>query len=255
MADKKISALTSASTPLAGTEVLPIVQSGTTVKVAVSEVVKAVGQASSGTGTPAAGVVHTFQESASLSAAQKLVNRNSTQAWHVAVDAAAVDDGLYALINPATGQVVYTLAPLGDATLKLGNLVQGTAAKGFNFSANTPLAGKTSTLLNWYEEGTYTPVQNGMVVVGVVTLTGSYTRIGRQVFYSIKIASTGTTTSTLGAVTITLPFTKSSTTLEFGQVVIAGVTQGMIEADPGLYFYPCSWPATATVYASGSYTI
>ena len=36
MADKKISALTAASTPLAGTEVLPIVQSGSTVKVAVS---------------------------------------------------------------------------------------------------------------------------------------------------------------------------------------------------------------------------
>lgn len=37
MADSKISALTSASTPLAGTEVLPIVQSGSTVKVAVSD--------------------------------------------------------------------------------------------------------------------------------------------------------------------------------------------------------------------------
>ena len=37
MADKKISALTSATTPLAGTEVLPIVQSSTTVKVAVSD--------------------------------------------------------------------------------------------------------------------------------------------------------------------------------------------------------------------------
>jgi hypothetical protein len=37
MADKTISALTSASTPLAGTEVLPIVQGGATVKVAVSD--------------------------------------------------------------------------------------------------------------------------------------------------------------------------------------------------------------------------
>jgi hypothetical protein len=37
MADKKISALTSASTPLAGTEVLPIVQGANTVKVAVSD--------------------------------------------------------------------------------------------------------------------------------------------------------------------------------------------------------------------------
>ena len=37
MADTKISALTAASTPLAGTEVLPIVQSGSTKKVAVSD--------------------------------------------------------------------------------------------------------------------------------------------------------------------------------------------------------------------------
>lgn len=36
MADKKISALTASAVPLAGTEVLPIVQSGATVKVAVS---------------------------------------------------------------------------------------------------------------------------------------------------------------------------------------------------------------------------
>ena len=37
MADTKISALTGASTPLAGTEVLPIVQSSTTVKVATND--------------------------------------------------------------------------------------------------------------------------------------------------------------------------------------------------------------------------
>ena len=41
MADKKISALTGATTPLAGTEVLPIVQSGATVKVAVSDLTAA----------------------------------------------------------------------------------------------------------------------------------------------------------------------------------------------------------------------
>ena len=38
MADKKISALTAATTPLAGTEVLPIVQSGTTVKVSAADI-------------------------------------------------------------------------------------------------------------------------------------------------------------------------------------------------------------------------
>jgi hypothetical protein len=38
MADKKISALTASTTPLAGTEVLPIVQAGATVKVSISDV-------------------------------------------------------------------------------------------------------------------------------------------------------------------------------------------------------------------------
>jgi hypothetical protein len=38
MADKKISALTAASTPLGGTEVFPIVQSGTTVKATIANV-------------------------------------------------------------------------------------------------------------------------------------------------------------------------------------------------------------------------
>jgi hypothetical protein len=40
MADKKISQLTAAATPLAGTEVLPIVQSGATVKVSVDNLTK-----------------------------------------------------------------------------------------------------------------------------------------------------------------------------------------------------------------------
>lgn len=47
MADQKISALTSASTPLAGTEVLPIVQGGSTVKVTVENLTA--GRAVSGT--------------------------------------------------------------------------------------------------------------------------------------------------------------------------------------------------------------
>ena len=53
MADLKISALTSASTPLAGTEVLPIVQSSTTKKVSVADLTagRAVAAASLSAGT------------------------------------------------------------------------------------------------------------------------------------------------------------------------------------------------------------
>lgn len=62
------------------------------------------------------------------------------------------------------------------------NLIQGTAGKGIDFSANTPLAGMTSQLLNWYEEGTWTPNQGtGIVLVGTFSSSGRYTRIGRQV--------------------------------------------------------------------------
>lgn len=61
MADKKISALTGATTPLAGTEVLPIVQSGSTVKVSVNNLttgkaLSANSLAVTGSTSPASGV-------------------------------------------------------------------------------------------------------------------------------------------------------------------------------------------------------
>jgi len=79
MADKKISALTAASTPLAGTEVLPIVQSGATVKVAVSDLTdgRAVNAlsltlTSTDAGATAAPLIDLFRDSASPAAADTL---------------------------------------------------------------------------------------------------------------------------------------------------------------------------------------
>ena len=71
----------------------------------------------------------------------------------------------------------------GNYTLVSGNLVQGTAAKGVNFTANTGAAGMTSQLLNWYEEGTWTPTDGSGAGL---TFTGTssncfYTRVGRLV--------------------------------------------------------------------------
>lgn len=144
MADKKISALTGASTPLAGTEVLPIVQSGATVKVSVA--------------------------------------------------------------NLTVGRAVATAG--GSFT---DNITQSTAAKGVNFTANTPAAGMTSQLLNWYEEGTFTPTAAGSSSAGVGTYTnqtGVYTRIGRIVHVYITISWTAHTGT--GNLKITgLPFSAS----------------------------------------------
>jgi len=79
MADKKISALTAASTPLAGTEVLPIVQSSATVKVSVANLTagrtfEALGVTLTSTdaGATAAPLLDLYRDSASPAASDTL---------------------------------------------------------------------------------------------------------------------------------------------------------------------------------------
>ena len=102
----------------------------------------------------------------------------------------------------------------GDQTLSAGNIVQGTAAKGFNFTANTPAAGMTSQLFNWYEEGTWTAAfasTSGTITISASFNTGSYTKIGRQVTLT-GLFITSSVSSPTGVLTITgLPFTSAST--------------------------------------------
>ena len=88
----------------------------------------------------------------------------------------------------------------GDITVSTGNIIQGTAAKGINFTANTATAGSTSQLLNWYEEGTWTPViadaTSGGNLASAGTTAARYTRIGRTVFVQASfddITTTGMT--------------------------------------------------------------
>lgn len=70
----------------------------------------------------------------------------------------------------------------GNQTINNGNLIIGTSTKGVDFSVNSNLPGMTSELLNWYEEGIWTPTQGaGLTVVGAFSSNGTYTRIGRQV--------------------------------------------------------------------------
>jgi len=85
--------------------------------------------------------------------------------------------------NTGTGNNVLATAPtlVGDVTLSTGNLVQGTAAKGINFTANTPAAGMTSQLLNWYEEGTWTPTDASGAGLILTLVNCKYVRIGTQV--------------------------------------------------------------------------
>jgi hypothetical protein len=77
----------------------------------------------------------------------------------------------------------------GDQTIINGNLVIGTAGKGIDFSADPSAPGMTSELLDDYEEGSWT-VQLFDASSGgnasATTVTGYYTKIGRQVTCSFR---------------------------------------------------------------------
>jgi hypothetical protein len=215
MADKKISALTASSTPLAGTEVLPIVQSGATVKVAVSDLtagrdvnVKTLTASTTIASSPAI----TISSGGNAQGQQFTQNQANVLARNYAFtmyDAAPGDFGIRQSTaqngNPwSTGNFVYritydgtqTFSVLGsdalvvnaNVTVSTGNLVIGTSGKGIDFSA-TPGTG-TSELFADYEEGSWTPTVIGSTSAGTATYSiqvGTYTRIGNKVFITCKV--------------------------------------------------------------------
>ncbi len=93
-----------------------------------------------------------------------------------------------------------------------GNLVIGTAGKGIDFSAQTATsatgASMSAELLDHYEEGSWTPVMKfGGGNTGMsATQNGTYTRIGRVVFFTALITLSDKGSSS-GTVTVDgLPF-------------------------------------------------
>lgn len=88
-----------------------------------------------------------------------------------------------------------------------GDFVQAASGYGINFTANTPTAGMTSQLLNWYEEGDWTPVITpGSGSITTQTNYGKYTRIGRTVTIIVSLATSNIGTAS-GTYTVSLPFT------------------------------------------------
>jgi hypothetical protein len=213
MADQKISALTAATTPLAGTEVLPIVQSGATKNVSINNLTagKAVSIGTlTVTGASALDDDVTLADGASNTSPVIIIkDQNSTSGLNIntaygsgyinMVDAKFLRMGT----NNATQLEVNNS---GDLKVITGNLVIGTSGKGIDFSATSHAAGMTSELLNDYEEGTWTPTAVAGLG-GAYGGSGLYTKIGRAVYCYGTINVTDIT----GNITIGgLPFTSSS---------------------------------------------
>ena len=113
----------------------------------------------------------------------------------------------------------------GAQTLGNDNLIQGTAAKGINFTANTAAAGMTSQLLNWYEEGTWTPVfaSAGGTITSYTVNAAKYTRIGRQLALSFDVTITNNGTGAVAINVTGLPFAAAAAYSSVGSIVEVAV--------------------------------
>jgi hypothetical protein len=226
MADKKISALTAASTPLAGTEVLPIVQSGATVKVAVSDLTA--GRAISTTllTISGAGTIEQNGGTGGLYFRNTAVSAGATNQRFYTTDAA----GAAQLQLLMAGGATPTNDIYGNLNAVTGNFVVGTSGKGIDFSATS--GSGTSELLADYEEGTWTPVDSsGASLSLTITGTSTYTKIGRQVIATADITYPVTVSASLTLIG-GLPFT--SATGPSGAASIAYTDYGTwITASPG----------------------
>lgn len=117
-----------------------------------------------------------------------------------------------------------TIDSSGNVEVNNGNLVIGTSGKGIDFSATSGTG--TSELLDDYEEGTFTPTL-GTTGTGYTSVTydasvsGSYTKVGRKVFFTLFMGTDAVTKgSASGGITVAgLPFTSNST-LGVGRSVV-----------------------------------
>jgi len=102
----------------------------------------------------------------------------------------------------------------GNVEVDTGNLVIGTAGKGIDFSATSDASGKTSELLDDYEEGTWTPtIHFGSGNTGITygsNTGGWYTKIGRMVTLHGRIALTSKGSSSGALKFSNFPFTVAS---------------------------------------------
>lgn len=189
MADKKISALPSASTPLTGSEVLPIVQGGVTDKVSVNNL-------TAGRTVPAT----------------RLSMPTGSHTMYVGFDGAtdAMQIATQTEINLQTGSgygMAVNIDSSHNVNVSQGNVKLSTAGKGIDFSANG------GDVLTQYDEGTWTPNDASGAGLSLTVSSATYTRIGRMVTAQFDITfptTADTNTQLLGG----LPFAPAA--INFG---------------------------------------
>ena len=122
--------------------------------------------------------------------------------------------------------------------------------KGIDFSITSHPAGMTSELLNWYEEGTWTPFFTNCGTASA--LSAQYTRVGRLVTIHLAMSATAVVANSSQ---FTLPFASAQITA--GVWTCGTVEGGFVEAQASTACYFASTPiiSTGTYYVNVTYRV
>lgn len=189
---------------------------------------------------------------------QFIGRRNAVNSWNIGHGSAI--NGTHGLVNYIYGVDTWSVwvnaVKVIDINHSTALTLQGatsSAGTGISFPS-TQFASSDPNTLDDYEEGTWTPSQGaGLTVVGTFSSSGTYTKIGRQVFVVGRLdATTSIATTATMVLCEALPFatvsvgtgTATNSTVGAGIHIAASASTvlsgGVITATPTIYF-SCSY--------------
>jgi hypothetical protein len=147
-----------------------------------------------------------------------------------------------------------------DIAIRLHNSLQG--LQGGTAGEMYHLTNAEHTAVTDSTQGTWTPTFTNLTVVngtGAATYAGRYSRIGRTIFYTVKISCSGTATtaSTAGTTYCDLPVAaaQDDTVTTSNKTTLLGIGTGLLDSTNDRC-YPSSWVATGnTIIISGKYEV
>lgn len=165
------------------------------------------------------------------------------------IDTASLSSNNELAFTPSTAAGGLTFTTLSQSFRSNGTIGVGTSGStsgsGITFLA-TQSASTDANTLDDYEEGAWTPVQgSGLTVVGAFSSSGRYTKIGRLVYISGRLAGATSIATTAGTIMMTgLPFTVAELT------AVGLITNDSLNTFGGVGVFATTAYSTTTIAAN-----